>query len=404
MKLVLFHDDVALRWTPFVETRPVGELLYGTMSLRERAAKALAIGDASYAGPAHLAGFDEPGAPAVAADPPGDGDRVFLCVRAALEPLAAPLPTRDVTRVLVGGAAAGWVIPRGAAAPPPDALRTLSDAARGPSVELAGELLDRPWHLMAKNAGRVAADAARSGVPPSRPAGAHVVGGHPILLEEDAAIEPGVVVDVRGGPVWLGSGARAEGPARLTGPLWLGPGSIVFGGPVGTSSIGPVCKVRGEVADSVINGFCNKAHDGHLGHAVLGRWVNLGAGTINSDLKNTYSPVRLRLPEGELDTGALKVGCFLGDHVRTGIGTLLNTGTVVGAASNLFGGAMPPAYVPPFSWGSGDDLVEYRLDRFLATATAAMRRREVELGPGVRRVLERASETGRRQRSGEERG
>lgn len=403
MKLVLFHDDVALRWTPFVETRPVGELLYGTMSLRERAQKALDSRDVSYAGPVHLSGFDEPGAPAVTADAPDDGDRVFLCARAALEPVAAALPTRGVTRLVVGGATAGWVIPSGATAPAPEALRGLSDFARGPSLELGGELLERPWHLMAKNAARVAADAARSGVPPSRPAGAHVVGPHPVLLDEDAAIEPGVVVDVRGGPVWLGRGARVEGPARLTGPLWLGPGSVVFGGPVGVSSIGPVCKVRGEVTDSVINGFCNKAHDGHLGHAVLGRWVNLGAGTINSDLKNTYSPVRLRLPEGELDTGSLKVGCFLGDHVRTGIGTLLNTGTVVGAASNLFGGAMPPAYVPPFSWGSGDGLVEYRLDRFVATATAAMRRRDVELGPGMQQVLERASEAGRRQRDGRER-
>ena len=161
---------------------------------------------------------------------------------------------------------------------------------------------------------------------------------------------------------------------------------------MGVSSIGPVCKVRGEVTDSVLVGYCNKAHDGHLGHAVLGRWVNLGAGTINSDLKNTYSPVRVRLPRGDVDTGLLKVGSFIGDHVKTGIGTLLTTGAVIGAASNLFGGRMPPQCVPAFSWGEGAELGEHQVDKFLATAEIAMRRRGVELSAGMRHVLTAAAE------------
>lgn len=401
MKLVLFHDDLALRWSPFVETRPVGELLFGATTLRERAVRALDAPDVVYAGAPHLVGFDEPDAPPVLADTPADGDRLLLCARAALEPLSSPLPAHTgLTRIAVAGRTAGWIVPAGARPPDPDALRALSDPVHGPVVELAGELLERPWHLMAKNAGRIAADAERAIGPDGLPPDVHVVGGHRVLLEEGAEIERGVVLDLRAGPIWLGRGARVEGPARLTGPLFVGAGSTILGGPVGLSSIGPVCKVRGEVTDSVINGWCNKAHDGHLGHAVLGRWVNLGAGTINSDLKNTYSPVRMRVPEGDLDTGLLKVGCFLGDHVRTGIGTLLNTGTVIGAASNLFGGAVPPLWVPPFSWGSGDDLVEYQLDRFLTTAQAAMARRKVELGAGMRQVLERACEAGRHQRAG----
>ena len=134
-------------------------------------------------------------------------------------------------------------------------------------------------------------------------------------------------------------------------------------------------------------GFVNKAHDGHLGHALLGRWVNLGAFTTNSDLKNNYRPVRVWTPEGEKDTGLLKVGCFLGDHVKTGIGTVLNTGTIVGAGSNVFGGVMPPTVVPPFSWGAGSDLRDHRLDNFLATAAAAMSRRGQELTPGVTEIL-----------------
>ena len=183
-----------------------------------------------------------------------------------------------------------------------------------------------------------------------------------------------------------------EGPARLVGPLWIGPGCKVFGGHVGTSSIGPICKVRGEIADSVLLGYVNKAHDGYLGHALLGRWVNLGAMTTNSDLKNNYGPVSVWTPDGPRNTGLMKVGCFLGDHVKTGIGTVLNTGTVVGAGSNLFGGAMPPTRVPAFSWGTGSDLSEYRLDKFLENAERAMDRRDVPLSEGMRRLFGRAWE------------
>ena len=174
-------------------------------------------------------------------------------------------------------------------------------------------------------------------------------------------------------------------------PTWA-PEVVVLGGSLSEVTIGPVCKIRGEVESSVILGYTNKAHDGFLGHAYLGRWVNLGAFTTNSDLKNNYGPVRMGSPGGPVDTGLMKVGCFLGDHVKTGIGTLLNTGTVVGAGSNIFGGGMPPTYVPPFSWGSGDDLTEFRLDKFLEVASGAMGRRGMELDEDMEAVLRRAWE------------
>jgi hypothetical protein len=156
-----------------------------------------------------------------------------------------------------------------------------------------------------------------------------------------------------------------------------------------------VCKIRGEFAESVALGWVNKAHDGHIGHAYLGAWVNLGAETTNSDLKNNYSTVRLWTPDGEADTGEMKIGCFLGDHVKTGIGLLLNTGTVVGAGSNLYGAEMPPKHVPPFSWGTGGVLEAYRVDRFLQVAERAMQRRGVTLSDGARRQLEGAWRRGR---------
>jgi UDP-N-acetylglucosamine diphosphorylase/glucosamine-1-phosphate N-acetyltransferase len=178
--------------------------------------------------------------------------------------------------------------------------------------------------------------------------------------------------------------------SRVAGPVYVGRGSTVLGGSVEASSIGPVCRIRGEFAESVALGWSNKQHDGHIGHAYLGAWVNLGAETTNSDLKNNYSSVRLWTPEGEMDTGEIKLGSFLGDHVKTGIGLLLNTGTVVGAGSNLYGSLMPPKYVPPFSWGTGEDLTAYRVEKFLEVAERAMGRRNVQLTPGARAQLERA--------------
>jgi UDP-N-acetylglucosamine diphosphorylase/glucosamine-1-phosphate N-acetyltransferase len=154
------------------------------------------------------------------------------------------------------------------------------------------------------------------------------------------------------------------------------------------------------VEESVILAYSNKAHDGFLGHAYVGRWVNLGAFTTNSDLKNNYGTVRVGAADGPMETGLMKVGCFLGDHVKTGIGTYLNTGTVVGAGSNVFGGAMPPTWIPPFSWGSGRELVEYRLEAFLEVAARVMERREVELDSGTTDVLRKAWEATRGLRMG----
>jgi hypothetical protein len=145
-------------------------------------------------------------------------------------------------------------------------------------------------------------------------------------------------------------------------------------------------------------GYVNKAHEGYLGHAYVGRWVNLGALTTNSDLKNNYGMVRVHTPEGLVDTGLIKVGCFLGDHVKTGIGTLLPTGCVIGAGSNLFGGVMAPPHVPAFSWGTGENLEEYDIERFLATAALAMSRRETSLEESAQTLLRRAWERTRPER------
>ncbi len=389
--LYVFDDHHSRRWAPFTLTRPVGELLFGCLSLRERAERVTGLRCVGYLSRPALEGFDEPDAPPVVkhGSVPEDRTRVLLLSRAVPEFQELPELTGPA-RITVEGVPVGWVLAPGEPLPEDRQLR-FAPEAEGPVIALRGRVLGFPWDLVAGTPARIASDVRHlfprdDGAAP----GVVRVGSEALSVAPDAELEPGVVVDTRAGPVRLEPGARVEGPARLVGPLHVGRDTAVLGGYVGTSTLGPVCKVRGEVADSVLLAYVNKAHDGHLGHAMLGRWVNLGAGTCNSDLKNNYSRVRVWTLDGERDTGMLKVGCFMGDHVKTGIGTMLNTGTVVGAASNIFGGQMPPAVVPPFSWGSGTDLRDYRFDKFLQSVERSMARRDLELTPGMRGILTRA--------------
>ena len=147
------------------------------------------------------------------------------------------------------------------------------------------------------------------------------------------------------------------------------------------TTLGPDCRVGGEVEASILHGYTNKYHEGFLGHSYVGEWVNLGAGTHNSDLRNDYGEVTITVRGQPVRTGCNKVGCFVGDHTKTGLGTLLNTGTNVGAFCNLLpAGRFAPKYVPSFtSWWNGSLREAFTLEQLLTTAEIAMQRRGVTL-------------------------
>jgi UDP-N-acetylglucosamine diphosphorylase/glucosamine-1-phosphate N-acetyltransferase len=329
----------------------------------------------------------------------GEGDRLFLLSRfvpswgefSASGLVEGPVQASDGTTI-------GWFSPTGTPAPT-EAFLLEPEFSRGKGTgTLSGRLLSRVWELLTENPEQISRDIRALFDRPRRPQlpdGAFSLGGGTLAIDHTAAIEPGTVFDTTGGPIWIDRNARVRAFKRLAGPAYVGPGSTLLGGTLESVSIGPVCRIRGEFAESVCLGYVNKQHDGHIGHAYLGRWVNLGAETTNSDLKNNYGTVRLWTPEGETDTGTIKMGTLIGDHVKTGIGLLLNTGTVIGAGSNIFGSTMPDKYVPPFSWGEGENLSEYRLDRFLEVAERAMSRRDVVLEESQRMQLTRAWERGR---------
>ncbi|MFH1329651.1 MAG: hypothetical protein ABIJ48_03180, partial [Actinomycetota bacterium] len=209
---------------------------------------------------------------------------------------------------------------------------------------------------------------------PTRP-GIHLLGAARIWLAEGVRLEPGSVLDATAGPVVLDRSVRVMPHAFLEGPLYVGPGSVVKAGArLGPeTSVGAVCKVAGEVAESLLCDFSNKQHDGFLGHAVLGSWTNLGAGTTCSDLKNNYGPVRVDLGGGPRDTGQRFVGLLMGEHSKSAIGTLFNTGSCVGFSCNVFGTGFPPQLLPSFAWGSGPE--PYAVEQAIATARVVMGRR-----------------------------
>ena len=229
------------------------------------------------------------------------------------------------------------------------------------------------------------------------PAGAASVGGHALYVEEGAVIEPFTFFDLTAGPVLVRRGATVQAFSRVIGPCAIGVGSIVGTDRIGVSSIGERCRVHGELTMSIVLGHTNKTHDGFVGHSYLGRWVNLGAGTITSNLKNTYGPIRLWTPAGERVTGLTFLGSFIGDYARTGIGTRLTTGCVIGAGASLVT-ASSPKLVPPFAWGGGDgtgtatpvSFDRFALPKFLEVADRQMARRDVPLTDPGRRCLSAA--------------
>tara|TARA_Y100000590_G_scaffold462499_2_gene626763 strand:- start:9919 stop:11127 length:1209 start_codon:yes stop_codon:yes gene_type:complete len=207
--------------------------------------------------------------------------------------------------------------------------------------------------------------------------GAHLVNRDEIFVGEESRVRVGAIIHAESGPVIIGKNVVIQPGAYIEGPLFIGEGSLIKAGAkiFGETTIGPGCKVGGEVTESIFQGWSNKQHDGFLGNAYIGEWVNLGAGTNNSDLKNNYKSVEVMVNGERIDTGSLFVGLFIGDHSKSAIGTQFNTGTVVGPACNVVTAGFPRRAIPPFSCVLQGKSKGHDFDRFKKTAIAAKNRR-----------------------------
>jgi UDP-N-acetylglucosamine diphosphorylase/glucosamine-1-phosphate N-acetyltransferase len=405
-RLIVFEDSSCRNFAPLTHTRPVYELRLGIMGLRERCERAFAT-EAELICRPHLAAHlgastgrrvndlrGTSGAGSLllvngrASDP--FGLRAILAHDA--EPAAYMngdlLVAARIADDRIGGLAANLVANGGLLEP---------GMLKVPAQHVAPvPLVTALWELPLQNGDQIRADVARLGAGgdgPDELPGVHRTGDERLILAPGALVEPGAVLDLRAGPILIGRNARVAGLSRLEGPLAIGAHTQILGGRIRAgTTIGPECRVAGEVEAAILHGHTNKYHDGFIGHAYVGEWVNLGAMTTNSDLKNTYGTVKIWRDGALIDTREQKVGAMIGDHVKTGIGTLLDTGTVVGMVANIFGGSalLQSKWFPSFAWGTPPKLTLHDPERALVTMAEVMRRRGVTLTPAYRDLIDEA--------------
>lgn len=390
MSALYFYDDVRARqFEPFALTRPVSELRAGTSLIRKRWERATSFSSAGFISSPHLANFEEGTAPpALASQSEIPAGSVIVNSRCVI-PLDLTLERFDL--LMCEGMACAVRLARSMPvsqfADGSIDLGSIQTSLGGRKIK--GRWVNEVWDFIGSLPEQLAEDIPhRAGALELRtPPNATIVGNEKVFIEEGADIGPQVVLDASAGPILIRKGAVIAPFTHLIGPIAIGRDSQVLGDRVASSSIGDHCKVRGEFSNTIVLGHSNKGHAGFVGHSYLGRWVNLGAMTTTSNLKNTYGPVQLWTPTGMRDTGLQFLGTLFGDHAKTGIGTMLSTGTVIGAGANVIGAKMPPRVVPPFAWGDGEPYETYDVTRFLVVAERVMSRRQVKLGDKARKQL-----------------
>jgi len=398
MVLGIFEDEAYANFLPLTYTRPVFELRCGASSLGARVARAFSRG-----GPVFLFTRDYL-APALRkrlpkhlVNQPEMIDEDLLLVNGSLipdEPLSRAVEQHSSANVVGlqnGRVVFAWLKEADARRlgeamlKPFDPAPVSSLKRMGEVVQIEGaKLLEYPWELLDHNAVLIHDEFGlfANGESEGTVDGRAVVYGDPknVFVGRGSFIEAGVVIDARRGPVYIGEEVYVQTPSRIEGPCYVGDESIIFGAQLREGcSIGEVCRVGGELEETIAQGYSNKRHVGFIGHAYIGEWVNLGAGTENSDLKNTYGTVKVNVAGRRVDTQRTFVGCFIGDHAKTGIGTHIFTGKRIGVCSHVMGFLTED--VPSFTmWAKtiGGPAAEIYLDSAIQTEKRVFARRKVQ--------------------------
>ncbi|MCF7803803.1 MAG: hypothetical protein K9N46_00690 [Candidatus Marinimicrobia bacterium] len=399
MNLCLFEDRRVEDCSPITLTRPVFDMRCGISPLREKIEHRLSGEEIIYHVREYLKDVVREAYPDALVNQLPAEDTLFINGRVLFnefyeimehenEPVlyeqddqifAAFVPARLISKVTVTGE---------------EKLLSFDNISFAETHSVRWKAFRYPWEFVHSNAAEIEADIHRKNLQKSVPTSdypqAHFVNDAQIYIGTGVTIHPGVVLDATSGPIVLDEEVTIGNNASITGPCYIGKHSKIsaVSNITGDVSIGPVCKIGGEVTESIIQGYSNKKHGGFLGGSFLGEWVNLGADTNNSDLKNNYSTVSVPVNGDLVDTGLQFFGCIIGDHSKTAIGTTINTGSSIGLGSNLFGTGFPPKFIPCFSWGGADSLVEHQFSKMVETAEMVMGRREVEMTAAYRTMLD----------------
>ena len=357
---------------PFTLTRPIGDLRVGILTIREKWQKHF---DQS---------VDFLTVEELAAKFSSQNEKVDLVINGILCPdseLIGAVQGLTDNQVLYNGEE--LLAARGSFASLKDAESL--DSFERVSYSKAYTAIRRSWDMFTHNKAQLQAD---FGLLTAGRASQPLTDKHTVVYgEENLFIEEGVdikaaILNAEEGPIYLAKGSSIQEGATIRGPFSLGENSrINMNAKIREGvTIGPNCKIGGEVSNSIIWGNSNKAHDGYLGMAIVGEWCNLGADTNNSNLKNNYEEVKVWDFEEEkfIGTGLQFCGLFMGDHSKTAINTMLNTGTTIGVSSNVFGSGFPRTVIPSFSWGGAQKMIGYRLDKAVETAKKVLARKNIE--------------------------
>jgi UDP-N-acetylglucosamine diphosphorylase/glucosamine-1-phosphate N-acetyltransferase len=255
--------------------------------------------------------------------------------------------------------------------------------------------VENTWDIFSKNGDAIKQDfelLTRDRISKPLSSSNKVIGDSDLVFLEEGAVVEAAILNTKSGPIYIGKdseimeGSVVRGPFALCEHSALKLSTKVYG----PTTIGPHSKVGGEINNSVVFGFSNKAHDGFLGNSVIGEWCNLGADTNNSNLKNNYGNVKLYnyAQQKMVDTGLQFCGLTMGDHSKCGINTMFNTGTVVGVGANIFGGGFPPTHIASFSWGGAEGIEEYKFDKMVETANRVYARRSLTMSAEEKQILQ----------------
>ena len=370
MNILLKEGSVYEHLKPFTFSRPIGEIRIGILTIAEKYKKrgaSVSYLTRDYLSKKFPASMENADVIADASICPTDS---FVSALSELKPGQGLLYQGNVVAVCVKN------------------MDTIVDihSFSGECVEFKDYLtkVERLWHIFQFNGAELENDFQLL----TKGRTSALISNSNRLLGERLFAEEGVwaecaVFNTLTGPIYLGQEATVMEGVMIRGGLamcehsQLNMGAKIYG----PTTLGPYCKVGGEVNNSVLFGFSNKSHEGFLGNSVLGEWCNIGADTNNSNLKNNYEEVKLwNYAKGSFErTGLQFCGLFMGDHSKCGINTMFNTGTVVGVSANIFGSGFPRNFIPSFSWGGPQGMTEYKLEKALETASRVMARRKKEL-------------------------
>ncbi|RYD59110.1 MAG: glucose-1-phosphate thymidylyltransferase [Sphingobacteriales bacterium] len=385
MNYLLFDDEVRLRLLPFTHTRPIADIRCGILTMRERWEVLL---------DAHTGTLTEEYLQELYPQNAGDKNILINGAVFATKELVEAIQLLQPGHTLIHGRTIIAACIDGAL-PDSGSYMTQLHAMNGSNYRDPIQRIDNLWDIFSLNDMAIREDYAlvtENRVSAAIPEGVTVTGKENLFIEEGAIINAGCIINAAIGPVYIGKDAEILEGSIIRGPLALCEhAAIKMGAKIyGATTIGPGCKVGGEISNVVFFANSNKGHDGFLGNAVIGEWCNLGADTNCSNLKNNYDAVKIwdEHQNKLVKTGLTFCGLLMGDHSKCGINTMFNTGTVAAVSCNIYGAGFPDKFIPSFSWGGVEGMVTYSFDKAMDTANRMMGRRKKSLSDAERRMYQ----------------